>query len=90
MWDPPVVVIVNIGVNSVLTACFLGALQLAAARANKLEIGEMARVHTNVFLGHPENPNIDGFGLRAEVLVEGCDDDSIISAAHEVSCFHAW
>lgn len=49
-----------------------------------MEIAEMAKVYTNVFLGHPEDPNIDGFGLRVELLVEGCDDDSIIAAAHEV------
>ncbi|KAK7692513.1 hypothetical protein QCA50_004140 [Cerrena zonata] len=65
------------------SSCFLGAIQLAAARANKMEIGDMAKVHTNVFLGHPEDPNIDGFGLRVELLVEGCDDDSIISAAND-------
>ncbi|KAH9858464.1 OsmC-like protein [Lenzites betulinus] len=65
------------------SACFLGALQLAAARANKKELAESAKVTANVFLGHPSEPDIDGFGLRVEINVEGCNDDAIISAAHE-------
>jgi len=64
-------------------SCFLGALQLAASRANKLDIAEKAKVNTRVFLGHPKDPNLDGFGLRVEVNVEGCEDDTIIQAAHE-------
>ncbi|KAI0744102.1 OsmC-like protein [Daedaleopsis nitida] len=64
-------------------SCFLGALQLAAARANKKEIAENAKVTANVFLGHPTNPDIDGFGLRAEINVEGCADDAIIADAHD-------
>lgn len=66
-------------------ACFLGALQLAAARANKMEIAENAKVTANVFLGHPSEPDIDGFGLRVEINVEGCNDDAVIAAAHDVS-----
>ncbi|KAI0074390.1 OsmC-like protein [Panus rudis PR-1116 ss-1] len=65
------------------SSCFLGALQLAASRANKKELAEKAKVHTSVFLGHPEDANLDGFGLRVEITVEGCDDDAIIAAAHE-------
>ena len=64
-------------------SCFLGALQLAAARANKKELAEDAKVAVNVFLGHPQNPDIDGFGLRVEVNVEGCPDDAVIAEAHE-------
>ncbi|CDO68967.1 hypothetical protein BN946_scf184782.g15 [Trametes cinnabarina] len=64
-------------------SCFLGALQLAAARANKKELAENAKVTANVFLGHPSEPDIDGFGLRVEINVEGCDNDEIIAAAHE-------
>lgn len=67
-----------------LAACFLGALQLQAARAGKMELGEAAKVHASVFLGHPEDPDMDGFGLRVELTVEGCDDDALIQAAHEV------
>ena len=65
------------------TACFLSSLQLAAARANKKEVAERARVTANVFIGHPVN-ELDGFGLRAEISVAGCDDDRIIAEAHEV------
>ena len=72
-------------VHACATACFLGALQLAAARHNKKELAEQAKVTANVFLGHPTNTELDGFGLRAEINVEGCPDDSIIADAHEVS-----
>ncbi|EIW63212.1 OsmC-like protein [Trametes versicolor FP-101664 SS1] len=65
------------------SSCFLGALQLAAARANKMEIAENAKVTANVFLGHPSEPDIDGFGLRVEINVEGCNDDAVIAAAHD-------
>ncbi|KAI0373946.1 OsmC-like protein [Pilatotrama ljubarskyi] len=64
-------------------SCFLGALQLAAARANKKHLAENAKVTANVFLGHPTEPDMDGFGLRVELNVEGCNDDAIIAAAHE-------
>ena len=66
-----------------LAACFLGALQLAAARANKKEVAEEAKVVASVFIGHPR-ASPDGFGLRAEISVFGCDDDGVISDAHEV------
>ncbi|OCH92454.1 OsmC-like protein [Obba rivulosa] len=65
------------------SGCFLGALQLAAARAGKKELAENAKVHATVFLGHPKDPDMEGFGLRVEIGVEGCDDDAIIAAAHE-------
>lgn len=65
-------------------ACFLGALQLAASRAGQPELTETAKVNASVFLGHPEDPNTGGFGLRVELVVEGCDDDAVISAAHDV------
>ncbi|RDX42713.1 OsmC-domain-containing protein [Lentinus brumalis] len=65
------------------SSCFLGALQLAAARANKKELAENAKVTAKVFLGHPEDPDLDGFGLRVELDVEGCSDDAIIAQAHE-------
>jgi len=65
------------------SGCFLGALQLAAARAGKKEAAQNAKIHATVFLGHPTDPNLDGFGLRVEIAVEGCDDDAIIAAAHE-------
>lgn len=56
-----------------------------AARAGKKEIAEKAKVHSKVFLGHPEDPDVEGFGLRVELCVEGIEDDDIIAAAHNVS-----
>lgn len=65
------------------SACFLGALQLQGARAGKKELTDKAKVHATVFLGHPSDPNMEGFGLRVELTVEGCPDDALIQAAHE-------
>lgn len=56
-----------------------------AARAGKKELGEKAKVHSKVYLGHPKDPNLEGFGLRVELSVEGIEDDDIIAAAHNVS-----
>ena len=56
-----------------------------AARAGKKELSAKVKVHAKVFLGHPENPDIEGFGLRVELGVEGIEDDDIIAAAHEAS-----
>ncbi|KAI1795611.1 OsmC-domain-containing protein [Ganoderma leucocontextum] len=64
-------------------SCFLGALQLTAARANKKELAENATVTAHVFLGHPKEPDLEGFALRVELCVEGCPDDTIIAEAHE-------
>ena len=69
--------------HHVTLACFLGALQFAAARANKKELAEKAQVTANVFIGHP-TLGPDGFGLRAEINVVGCEDDNVIADAHEV------
>lgn len=57
------------------------------ARAGKKELTDNAKIHATVFLGHPSDPNLEGFGLRVELTVEGCPDDSIIQAAHEVRTF---
>ena len=67
------------------TACFLGALQLMASKAGKKQLGDEAKVHAKVFLGHPEDKEVEGLGLRVEVGVEGVDDDEVIAAAHKVS-----
>lgn len=56
-----------------------------AARAGKKDIAQNAKIHTHVFLGHPKDPDMEGFGLRVELTVEGCDDDAIIASAHDVS-----
>ncbi|KAJ3555250.1 hypothetical protein NM688_g2682 [Phlebia brevispora] len=63
------------------SSCFLGALQYVAARANKKELAEKATVTAKVYLGHPEE--MEGFGLRVEITVDGCPDDALVQAAHE-------
>lgn len=55
-----------------------------ASRADKKEIAEQAKVTANVFLGHPTDPNMEGFGLRVEITVDGCEDEALIQAAHDV------
>ncbi|EKM54619.1 uncharacterized protein PHACADRAFT_258596 [Phanerochaete carnosa HHB-10118-sp] len=65
------------------SSCFLGALQLMGSRAGKKELTDKAQVHATVYLGHPTDPNLEGFGLRVELTVEGCEDDALIHAAHE-------
>ncbi|KAI0916428.1 hypothetical protein AcW1_008841 [Taiwanofungus camphoratus] len=68
-------------------SCFLGSLQLMAARAGKKDIAQNAKIHTHVFLGHPKDPDMEGFGLRVELTVEGCDDDAIIASAHDFCAY---
>ncbi|KZT10780.1 OsmC-like protein [Laetiporus sulphureus 93-53] len=68
-------------------SCFLGSLQLMAARAGKKHIAENSKVHTKVYLGHPSDPELEGFGLRVELTVEGCDDDEVIAAAHKFCAY---
>ncbi|KAI0779461.1 OsmC-like protein [Fomes fomentarius] len=65
-------------------SCFLAALQHAAGRANSQALAENAKVTASVFLGHPTDPEIDGFGLRVAIDVEGCADNAIIADAHEL------
>ncbi|EIN11388.1 OsmC-like protein [Punctularia strigosozonata HHB-11173 SS5] len=73
-------------------SCFLGALQMAAASFGKPELGEKAKVHAKVVLGHPDPAALpgpqdtklgEGLGLGVELIVEGIKDDRIIKAAHE-------
>ncbi|EED85426.1 predicted protein [Postia placenta Mad-698-R] len=68
-------------------SCFLGSLQLMASRMDKKHVAEDAKVHPNVFLGHPDDPTLEGFGLRVEITVEGCEDDDVITAAHEYCAY---
>jgi organic hydroperoxide reductase OsmC/OhrA len=64
-------------------ACFLGALQAAAAKQGKREVGARAVVHADVSLGlAADRP---GFGLKVVLRVEGVEDQAILDAAHEVS-----
>ncbi|ETW80665.1 hypothetical protein HETIRDRAFT_459374 [Heterobasidion irregulare TC 32-1] len=64
------------------SSCFIGAIQLAASRAGKKEVGDRAKVHAKVYLGHPTDR--EGFGLKVDINVEGVEDDAIIAAAHDI------
>jgi organic hydroperoxide reductase OsmC/OhrA len=91
LWDTPVSSHAPTCLRAIVimpcAACFLGALQLVGSRAGKKELVDNAKVHATVFLGHPTDPNLEGFGLRVEITVEGCEDDTLIQAAHEVRSF---
>lgn len=50
-----------------------------------MDIAKDAKVHARVYIGQSTDPTQEGLGLRAEIDVEGCDDDAIIHAANEVS-----
>ncbi|KAL5528366.1 hypothetical protein ACEPAF_7502 [Sanghuangporus sanghuang] len=62
-------------------SCFLGALQLVAAKAGKKEAAAKAKIHTAVHLGVPEG--MEGFGVNVDIKVQGVDDEALIQAAHE-------
>ena len=64
------------------TACFLGAIQAAAGKKGKKEVGERAVVHADVILGQPTDRA--GYGLKVVLRVEGVEDQAILDAAHEV------
>ena len=64
-------------------ACFLSAVQSAATKLGKREVGAQAVVHAYVSLGQPTDR--PGFGLKVVLRVEGVDDQAIIDTAHEVS-----
>ena len=66
----------------VVTACFLGALQMMAGRLGKSDAVKDAVIHTNVHLGEAEQ--IGGFGIAVDVKVEGVEDEEVIRAGHEV------
>ncbi len=63
-------------------ACFLSAVQAAAAKAGKREVGARAVVHADVSLGRPKDD--PGFGLKVVIRVEGVEDQAILDVAHEV------
>jgi hypothetical protein len=63
-------------------ACFLGAIQVASAKAGKKEVGERAVVHADVDIGQTQE--IPGMGLKVVLRVEGVEDQAILDAAHEV------
>jgi len=64
------------------SACFLGAIQAAAGKKGKKEVGERAIVHADVILGQPTDR--PGFGLKVVLRVEGVEDQAILDAAHEM------
>jgi len=64
------------------SACFLGAVQAAAGKKGKKEVGERAVVHAEVILGQPTDR--PGFGLKVVLRVEGVEDQAILDAAHEM------
>jgi len=64
------------------SACFLGAIQAAAAKQRKKEGVAQAVVHADVALGLPTGHA--GYGLKVALRVEGVEDQAIIDAAHEM------
>jgi organic hydroperoxide reductase OsmC/OhrA len=69
-------------------ACFLGAIQVAATRAGKKEVGDRALVHADVSIGRTQD--VPGLGLKVVLRIEGVEDQAILDAAHEVGycCCH--
>jgi Ohr subfamily peroxiredoxin len=63
-------------------ACFASALRRAAAVRGKHDAVRDARTHVDVALGQPTGK--EGFGVEVKIAVEGCDDNELIRAAHEV------
>ena len=60
----------------------MGAVQVAATRAGKKEVGERAVVHADVSIGRTKE--VPGLGLKVVLRVEGVEDQAILDAAHEV------
>ena len=56
-----------------------------AAKAGKKGLGDDAKVHMKVFLGNPEDKEVEGLGICVKIGVEGVDDDAVIAAAHKAS-----
>ena len=60
---------------------------MMARKAGKADAAKNAVIHTQVHLGEPEV--IGGFGIAADIKVEGVEDEALIQAAHDVS-FHSY
>lgn len=73
---------IRAGLTKFDVACFLGALQAVARSSGKKDAAANAKIHSSVSLGH--SAEIDGFGLKVELKVEGVEDEELIKAAHEV------
>ena len=61
----------------------MSAIQIAADKAGKKEVGERAVMHADVSIGGTKN--IPGMGLKTVLRIEGVEDQAILDAAHEVS-----
>ncbi|KIY70653.1 organic hydroperoxide resistance protein [Cylindrobasidium torrendii FP15055 ss-10] len=62
------------------SSCLLGAIQAVARQAGKPDAAKDAKVHVSVHLGEPTG--MPGFGIGADVKVEGVDDE-LLQKAHE-------
>ena len=65
----------------VVKACFLGALQVVARQSGSKDAAANAKIHSAVSLGHSKE--LEGFGLKVDLRVEGVDE-SLVQAAHKV------
>ena len=63
-------------------ACFLDAIQAAAEKRGKKEVGKRAVVHADVIFG--QTADRPGYGLKVVLRVEGVDDQAILDAANDV------
>ena len=61
----------------------MSAVQDAATKLGKREVGAQAVVHADVSLGQPTDR--PGFGLKVVLRIEGVEDQAILDTAHEVS-----
>ena len=66
----------------------MGAIQVAANKSRKKEVGERAVVHADVSIGLTQD--VPGLGLKVVLRIEGVEDQAILDAAHGVSyiCCH--
>ena len=62
----------------------MSAVQDAATKLGKREVGAQAVVHADVSLGQPTDR--PGFGLKVALRIKGVEDQAILDTAHEVSC----
>jgi len=62
-------------------ACFLGALQAVARKSGNKDAASHAKIHASVALGPAAE--MEGFGLKVDLKVEGVDDAALIQAAHD-------
>ncbi|KAH9941161.1 OsmC-like protein [Epithele typhae] len=63
-------------------ACFLSALQMVSGQMGRKEAAMNAVIRTQVHIGQPKE--MEGFGLRVDIQVEGIQDDELIQAAHKL------